>query len=154
MGAVTTCQYWIHSHSPGIVFRLSAVEGRHQITQCPAQPPASAFIFTVPGYSRHSEDLGPEFSSADATFKRSLMDSGLVIVTFITFVYIVIMFTLLFYVKYEWCDLLFKNNTESPDCRRMYSKDSFLIGGNSGSIGDINTHRKKKSKELAKHKYS
>ena len=39
------------------------------------------------------------------------MDSGLVIVTFITFVYIVIMFTLLFYVKYEWCDLLYKNNT-------------------------------------------
>ena len=44
--------------------------GHHQITQCPAQPPASGFIFTVPGYSRHSEDLGPEFSSADATFKR------------------------------------------------------------------------------------
>ena len=41
------------------------------------------------------------------------MDSGLVIVTFITFVYIVIMFTLLFYVKYEWCDLLYKNNTVS-----------------------------------------
>ena len=44
--------------------------GHHQITQCPAQPPASGFIFTVPGYSRHSEDLGPEYSSADATFKR------------------------------------------------------------------------------------
>ena len=39
------------------------------------------------------------------------MDSGLVIVTFITVVYIIIMFSLLFYVKYEWCDLLFKNNT-------------------------------------------
>ena len=40
-----------------------------------------------------------------------IMDSGLVIVTFITVVYIIIMFSLLFYVKYEWCDLLFKNNT-------------------------------------------
>ena len=44
--------------------------GHHQITQCPAQPPASGFIFTVPGYSRHSEDLSSEFSSADATFKK------------------------------------------------------------------------------------
>ena len=41
------------------------------------------------------------------------MDSGLVIVTFITVAYIIIMFSLLFYVKYEWCDLLFKNNTVS-----------------------------------------
>ena len=40
-----------------------------------------------------------------------IMDSGLIIVTFITVVYIIIMFSLLFYVKYEWCDLLFKNNT-------------------------------------------
>ena len=42
---------------------------------------------------------------------------------------------------------------ENPECRRRYSKDTFLIGGNSGSIGDINTHRKNKSKK-AKYKYS
>ena len=28
-------------------------------------------------------------------------------------VYLLLVFTLLFYVKYEWCDLLFKNNTVS-----------------------------------------
>ena len=49
--------------------------------------------------------------SIKPTLFRGRMDSGLVIVTFITFVYIMIMFTLLFYVKYEWCDLLFRNNT-------------------------------------------
>ena len=53
------------------------------------------------------------FDASLVFYSSSLMDSGLVIVTFITFVYIVIMFTLLFYVKYEWCDLLFKNNTVS-----------------------------------------
>ena len=41
----------------------------------------------------------------------AMVDSGLVIVSFITVVYIVLVFTLLVYVKYEWCDLLFKNNT-------------------------------------------
>ena len=33
---------------------------------------------------------------------------------------------------------------ENPDCRRMYSKDSFFIGGNSGSVGDKETHRNKR----------
>ena len=45
------------------------------------------------------------------------LDSGLVIVGFITMVYIVLVFTLLFYVKHEWCDLLFKNNTVSILCQ-------------------------------------
>ena len=35
------------------------------------------------------------------------------------------------------------NHQENPECRRMYSKDSFFIGGNSGSVGDKETHRKK-----------
>ena len=40
-----------------------------------------------------------------------MVDSGLVIVGFITMVYVILVATLLVYVKYEWCDLLFKNNT-------------------------------------------
>ena len=40
-----------------------------------------------------------------------MVDSGLIIVGFITMGYIILVFTLLVYVKYEWCDLLFKNNT-------------------------------------------
>ena len=40
-----------------------------------------------------------------------MVDSGLVIMGFITMVYIVLVITLVVYVKYEWCDLLFKNNT-------------------------------------------
>ena len=39
-----------------------------------------------------------------------MVDSGLVIVGFITMVYVILVTTLLVYVKYEWCDLLFKNN--------------------------------------------
>ena len=45
------------------------------------------------------------------------VDSGLVIVGFITMVYVILVFTLLVYVKYEWCDLLFKNNTVTPEIR-------------------------------------
>ena len=33
----------------------------------------------------------------------------------------------------------------------MYSKDSFFIGGNSGSVGDKETHRKKGAR--SKHGY-
>ena len=44
-------------------------------------------------------------------FMNMMVDSGLIIVGFITTGYIILVFTLLVYVKYEWCDLLFKNNT-------------------------------------------
>ena len=39
------------------------------------------------------------------------LDSGLVVVLFITAVYIVLVFGLFFYVKNEWCYVLFKNYT-------------------------------------------
>jgi hypothetical protein len=39
------------------------------------------------------------------------VDSGLVVVGLITLTYIVLVFGLFFYVKNEWCELLFKNNT-------------------------------------------
>ena len=47
------------------------------------------------------------------TFMNIMVDSGLIIVGFITTGYIILVFTLLVYVKYEWCDLLFTNNTVS-----------------------------------------
>ena len=46
--------------------------------------------------------------------KRNIsMDTGMVVVIFISMMYIVLVFILLFYVKNEWCDLLFNNMTVS-----------------------------------------
>ena len=39
------------------------------------------------------------------------LDSGLVVVLFITAVYVFLVFGLFFYVKNEWCYVLFKNYT-------------------------------------------
>ena len=45
--------------------------------------------------------------------ERLTLDSGMVVVMFICLMYIVLVFGLLFYVKNDWCDLLFKNMTVS-----------------------------------------
>ena len=37
------------------------------------------------------------------------VDSGMVVVIIISMMYMVLVFGLLFYVKNDWCDLLFKN---------------------------------------------
>ena len=42
---------------------------------------------------------------------RFSVDSGMVVVIFISLGYLVLVFGLLFYVKNDWCDLLFKNMT-------------------------------------------
>ena len=42
---------------------------------------------------------------------RMSVDSGMVVVMFICLMYIVLVFGLLFYVKNDWCDLLFSNFT-------------------------------------------
>ena len=39
------------------------------------------------------------------------VDTGMVVVIFISLMYMVLVFSLLFYVKNDWCDLLFKNMT-------------------------------------------
>ena len=44
---------------------------------------------------------------------RMSIDTGMVVVIFISLMYMVLVFGLLFYVKNDWCDLLFKNNTVS-----------------------------------------
>ena len=41
------------------------------------------------------------------------IDTGMIVVLFICIMYITLVFGLLFYVKNEWCDLLFKNMTVS-----------------------------------------
>ena len=43
--------------------------------------------------------------------QRVSVDSGMVVVIFICLMYLVLVFGLLFYVKNDWCDLLFKNMT-------------------------------------------
>ena len=42
---------------------------------------------------------------------RISVDTGMVIVIFISMMYLAIVFVLLFYVGNEWCDLLHKNMT-------------------------------------------
>jgi hypothetical protein len=39
------------------------------------------------------------------------LDSGMIVVIFISAMFLVLVFGLLFYVKNDWCDLLFKNFT-------------------------------------------
>merc|ERR1712032_997234 len=54
---------------------------------------------------------------------RMSIDTGMVVVIFISLMYMVLVFGLLFYVKNDWCDLLFKNFTENLECRpRVYTK--------------------------------
>ena len=40
-----------------------------------------------------------------------MVDSGMVVVGFVALVYVSFVVLLLFYVKNEWCDLLFRNMT-------------------------------------------
>ena len=40
---------------------------------------------------------------------RMSLDSGMIVVIMISMMYMVLVFGLLFYVKNEWCDLLFRN---------------------------------------------
>jgi hypothetical protein len=51
---------------------------------------------------------------------KMAVDSGLVVVGLITLTYIILVFGLFFYVKNEWCELLFKNNTVRGTIRDMY----------------------------------
>ena len=45
--------------------------------------------------------------------KEKNMDSGLVVVVFIITSLIITVFSFLLFVDYEWCHVLFKNNTVS-----------------------------------------
>ena len=50
------------------------------------------------------------YSRANKQHRMSL-DSGMIVVIMISMMYMVLVFGLLFYVKNEWCDLLFQNFT-------------------------------------------
>ena len=47
----------------------------------------------------------------DRSNTKMAVDTGMVVVIFISLMYMVLVFGLLFYVKNDWCDLLFKNMT-------------------------------------------
>jgi hypothetical protein len=64
------------------------------------------------------------------------VDSGLVVVGLITLTYIVLVFGLFFYVKNEWCELLFKNNTVQ---RKRAQKRSLCNGANVFSFSVVFT---------------
>ena len=51
---------------------------------------------------------------------RVKVDSGMVVVIFICLMYIVLVFGLLFYVKNDWCELLFKNMTVGTGMNNTY----------------------------------
>ena len=60
---------------------------------------------------------------------RMPLDSGLVVVIIICMMYMVLVFGLLFYVKNEWCDLLFKNYTASRNNNMIrYHKLGHIYG--------------------------
>ena len=46
-----------------------------------------------------------------SSYHRMSLDSGMIVVIMISLMYMVLVFGLLFYVKNDWCDLLFKNFT-------------------------------------------
>ena len=50
-------------------------------------------------------------SSSRVKLGSSVMDSGLVVVVFIITSLIITVFSFLLFVDYEWCHVLFKNNT-------------------------------------------
>ena len=62
------------------------------------------------GIGSHLHVISSLFSAMGG---RVGIDSGMVVVIFISLMYLTIVFGMLFYVKNDWCDLLFKNFTES-----------------------------------------
>merc|ERR1719220_1179574 len=62
--------------------------------------------------------------------RRISLDSGMIVVIFISAMFFVLVFGLLFYVKNDWCDLLFKNFTENISCapRHFQKKGGTLLG--------------------------
>jgi len=59
------------------------------------------------------------------------MDSGLIVVVFIISSLIITVFSFLLFVDYEWCHVLFKNNTENPACTKNDNMDKVLLKGSS-----------------------
>ena len=55
------------------------------------------------------------------------VDSGLVVVILILVFIICGMMATFVLVKYEWCHVLFRNNTENPECIKADSRDSILL---------------------------
>ena len=53
---------------------------------------------------------------------RMSIDTGMVVVIFISLMYLTIVFGMLFYVKNDWCDLLFKNFTVGAVFKFVISK--------------------------------
>jgi len=68
------------------------------------------------------------------------MDSGLVVVVFIITSLIITVFSFLLFVDYEWCHVLFKNNTENPACTKNDNRDKVLL---TSSIVDLKEENKR-----------
>ena len=53
-------------------------------------------------------------------------DTGMIVVVFISLMYMALVFSLLFYVKNDWCNLLFKNFTVSDKLCKVQIVTSFF----------------------------
>ena len=62
---------------------------------------------------------------------RMSIDTGMVVVIFISLMYMVLVFGLLFYVKNDWCDLLFKNFTVGNEAKMVKALYYFFFSGKS-----------------------
>ena len=67
------------------------------------------------GFGCGSGRVGCSVVMANHRNRDMSVDTGMVVVIFISMMYIVLVFILLFYVKNEWCDLLFNNMTVSKN---------------------------------------
>ena len=89
---------------------------------------------------RHGEEESLEQHLGGKVSFMAGVDSGLVVVvTILVFIIRVMIFTLV-YVKYEWCHVLFRNNTvrssiltitfatqENPACTKSFVRDNILL---------------------------
>ena len=67
----------------------------------------------------------PNHQSKTPGYKDWLsLDTGMIVVVFICIMYLVLVFGLLFYVKNDWCDLLFKNMTVSKGFSNPITQNS------------------------------
>merc|ERR1711915_912113 len=78
----------------------------------------------------------------------STVDSGLVVVIFIISCLLVVTFSFLLLVDYEWCHVLYKNNTENPACTKNNNRDKLLLGG----LGDQMDFKVKQKNDVANSK--
>ena len=121
LGLVLELELVLELGLPWIIWLQSGDLARRART--PLAPPSDPLTLVSdtggarPGWSRIKfKDVGGLASEMarmveERNVVKMSIDSGMVVVVFISLMYMGLVFGLLFYVKNDWCDLLFKNFT-------------------------------------------